>query len=185
VGACALMLLLIALPGTGQSQSDAQLSAQLKVHLRVMKKDQQVLRFLRTHRWLLSDARFKAEAQRQLRIHTASLARMQREAVIAKKAIARRTQARRLASLRVASPKVAICRVFGSYCGQALAVSRCESGLRTTAQNGQYLGLFQMGTSERRIYGHGPTALQQAKAAHAYFVDSGRTWDPWSCKPWS
>ena len=37
-------------------------------------------------------------------------------------------------------------------------MSRCESGLRTDAQNGQYLGLFQMGSSERRIYGHGSTA---------------------------
>ena len=53
-----------------------------------------------------------------------------------------------------------ICRVFGSYCRQALAVSRCESGLRTDAQNGQYLGLFQMGSNERRIFGHGSTATR-------------------------
>ena len=83
-----------------------------------------------------------------------------------------------------ASPKVAICEVFGPYCGEALAVSRCESGLTTTAQNGQYLGLFQMGSSERRLFGHGDSALEQAKAAHRYFVRSGRDWSPWSCKPW-
>ena len=77
-----------------------------------------------------------------------------------------------------------ICRVFGSYCQQALAVSRCESGLRTDAQNGQYLGLFQMGSNERRLFGHGDSAAEQARAAHRYFVASGRDWSPWSCKPW-
>ena len=78
-----------------------------------------------------------------------------------------------------------ICRVFGDHCREALAVSRCESGLRTDAQNGQYLGLFQMGSSERRLFGHGASAVEQAQAAHRYFVASGRDWGPWSCKPWS
>jgi hypothetical protein len=75
--------------------------------------------------------------------------------------------------------------VFGTrYCGQALRVARCESHLRVTARNGQYLGLFQMGSSERRRFGHGATAYKQATAAHRYFVLSGRDWSPWSCKPW-
>ena len=78
-----------------------------------------------------------------------------------------------------------ICRVFGRLLPEALAVSRCESGLSTDAQNGQYLGLFQMGSTERRLFGHGPTAAEQAAAAHRYFVASGRDWSPWSCKPWS
>ncbi len=60
--------------------------------------------------------------------------------------------------------------MFGTYCGQALQVARCESGLTTTAQNGQYLGLFQMGSSERRLFGHGATAIEQVRAAHRYFV---------------
>ena len=68
-----------------------------------------------------------------------------------------------------------ICRIFGSHCQEALQVSECESGFHTDAQNGQYLGLFQMGTSERRIFGHGPSAEEQAKAAHRYFVDPGET----------
>jgi hypothetical protein len=51
--------------------------------------------------------------------------------------------------------------VFGDYCGQALRVARCESGYRTTAQNGQYLGIFQMGSNERRLFGHGASALDQ------------------------
>lgn len=77
----------------------------------------------------------------------------------------------------------AICRVFRHHCHDALRVARCESGLRTTARNGQYLGLFQMGAWERRTYGHGDSALEQARAAHRYFVASGRDWSPWTCKP--
>ncbi len=83
-----------------------------------------------------------------------------------------------------ASPRVAICDVFGPYCTQAVAVAWCESRLQTTARNGQYLGLFQMGERERDIFGHGPNAREQALAAHRYFVVSGRDWSPWSCKPW-
>ena len=83
-------------------------------------------------------------------------------------------------------PVEAICRVFGRYCGQALAVTRCESGHSRTprAANGQYLGMFQMGESERRIFGHGPTPIEQARAAWRYFVRSGKDWSPWSCKPY-
>jgi hypothetical protein len=73
--------------------------------------------------------------------------------------------------------------VFGPYGDQAVAVSWCESTHRTTAANGQYLGLFQMGSSERATYGHGSTALVQSQAAHRYFVASGSDWSPWECKP--
>jgi hypothetical protein len=96
------------------------------------------------------------------------------------RAKARARTARKLASL---PPPAAICTVFGSYCQEALAIAWCESRLSTRAQNGQYLGLFQMGSSERRLFGHGPTALEQAASAHKYFVRSGRDWSPWSCKP--
>lgn len=81
------------------------------------------------------------------------------------------------------STEVAIRVVFGRYAGEALRVSSCESGWRTWAENGQYLGTFQMGNYARSLYGHGSDALTQAKAAHAYFVASGRDWSPWSCKP--
>ena len=81
-------------------------------------------------------------------------------------------------------PKTAICHVFQRYCTQALAVSECESGKSTHAHNGQYRGLFQMGSSERRIFGHGSTAIEQARAAKRYFDRSGRDWSPWSCKPY-
>jgi hypothetical protein len=76
-----------------------------------------------------------------------------------------------------------ICQVFGAYCSQALAVARCESGFSTSAVNGQYLGLFQMGSSERSTYGNGYTAYEQSEAAYRYFVASGRDWSPWACKP--
>lgn len=74
--------------------------------------------------------------------------------------------------------------VFGRYGDQAVRVAKCESGLSEWARNGQYLGLFQMGSSERRIYGHGNNPWAQSRSARAYFFDSGRDWSPWSCKPW-
>lgn len=183
MGACALILLV--LPATAQSKSDAQLGAQLTRHLSTMKKDQQVLRFLETHSWLKRDPRFAAEAKRQVRLHTASLRQAKRKAAVARAVLARKAKERHLAAVAAASPKQVICRVFGDYCGEALAVSRCESGFQTDAQNGQYLGLFQMGSSERRIFGHGSSPVAQATAAQKYFVASGRDWSPWSCKPWN
>jgi hypothetical protein len=81
--------------------------------------------------------------------------------------------------------RAAICFVFRGYCAQALAVSWCESKHDITAGVGkhQYLGIFQMGDSERQLYGHDWTALGQARAAWRYFDASGRDWSPWSCKP--
>lgn len=72
-----------------------------------------------------------------------------------------------------------ICLVFGAECGKALAVAWCESRWYVGARNGQYRGLFQMGAYARGRYGHGPDALTQALAAHAYFLDAG--WGPWAC----
>lgn len=82
-------------------------------------------------------------------------------------------------------PISAIYHVFKNYGIEALAVASCESGgtFSTRAHNGQYLGMFQMGDYARQLYGHGDTALQQARAAHRYFVASGKDWSPWSCKP--
>jgi hypothetical protein len=82
-----------------------------------------------------------------------------------------------------AGAKVAICKVFGSYCKQALAVAWCESKWYVWAVNGQYRGIFQMGEWERRTYGHGSGAWAQARAAYRYFVASGRDWSPWACRP--
>ncbi|MBA2742694.1 MAG: hypothetical protein H0U46_11885 [Actinobacteria bacterium] len=92
----------------------------------------------------------------------------------------------------LADPDVAIEYVFGGYADQAKRVAACESGDTdgdlspsvVYASNGQYQGMFQMGSSERSIYGHGSTPLEQARAAYAYFVASGRDWSPWACKPY-
>lgn len=76
------------------------------------------------------------------------------------------------------------------YGAQALVVASLEGGMwhwiRGTcnqAVNGQYLGCFQMGSSERAKYGHGSGVWAQARAAYRYFKASGRDWSPWSCKP--
>lgn len=80
----------------------------------------------------------------------------------------------------------AIKAVFGRYGAQAVRVAGCETGYTYSvwARNGQYLGLFQMGSYARGKYGHSWSAWGQARAAYRYFVDSGRDWSPWSCKPW-
>lgn len=82
----------------------------------------------------------------------------------------------------------AICVTFGRYCRQAITVATCESHLDIWAHNGQYLGLFQMGSSERSRWGHGNNAWAQARAAYRYFSYSlrhnGYGWQPWGCRPW-
>ena len=71
------------------------------------------------------------------------------------------------------------------YRAEAYRVAGCETGYTydVYARNGQYLGLWQMGSYARGRYGHSWTALGQARAAYRYFVDSGRDWSPWECKP--
>jgi hypothetical protein len=81
------------------------------------------------------------------------------------------------------SARQAILHTFGIYGPQALRVSWCESRWHTWARNGQYLGLFQMGSWERSRYGHSTAALGQARAAYRYFIASGSDWSPWACKP--
>ena len=75
--------------------------------------------------------------------------------------------------------------VFGPYGSQAISVARCETGgtFWPVSRNGQYHGIFQMGSGERARYGDSPLAWGQAIAAYKYFVDSGRDWSPWGCKP--
>lgn len=75
----------------------------------------------------------------------------------------------------------AICSVFGPYCAEAKVVAKCETGNTwdVWARNGQYRGLFQMGTEERKTYGHGIDPWSQARAARRYFLATARTWRPW------
>jgi len=112
-------------------------------------------------------------AERRLARVTSSIAGLERTLAL--------REGRRRAKLR---PRAAICDVFKRHCLQAVSVAWCESRLRTGARNGQYVGLFQMGSHERRVFGHGPTAHDQSRAAYRYFIRSGRDWSPWSCKPW-
>ena len=156
------------------------LDARLERKLAAARKYRTVIRFFENHRSLLSSAEHRDVANAAHARAKRRLAHVTGTVVALRRAIERR-KARALAH---APPQVAICRVFGRrYCGQALSVSWCESRHSTRAQNGQYLGLFQMGSSERRLFGHGRTAHRQAIAAHRYFVASGRDWSPWSCKP--
>jgi len=156
------------------------LEARLVKKLDAARKYRGTIRFFATHRSLLSSAEHHTVARARLRRARLALARTVTNIALIRRAV-REREARRRAAM---SPRVAICHVFGRYCQQAVAVAWCESRLLTTAQNGQYRGLFQMGSSERRLFGHGRTARQQAVAAHEYFVRSGRDWSPWSCKPW-
>lgn len=80
--------------------------------------------------------------------------------------------------------RAAICSTFGRYCSQALRVAWCESRDNIYAQNGQYLGLFQMGSYARARYGHSWNAWGQAHAAYRYFRASGYRWTAWECQPY-
>ncbi len=77
------------------------------------------------------------------------------------------------------SVHVAIVHFFGSSWPKAEAVAYCESRYNTRAQNGQFLGLFQMGSWARSRYGHSWTAWGQARAASRYWRAAG--WSPWEC----
>lgn len=178
MGLCALVI--VAASSAAQAQPTAQTLAR---HVKTLVKDRQVIRFFEQHRWLLADPVVGPEARRELRLHRASLRERTERVARLQGRLEREDAARTLQAIRRAGPRKAICHVFRSYCGQALHVARCESGLRPNAQNGEYLGLFQMGVSERRRFGHGRSAYEQARAAHRYFVLSGRDWSPWSCKP--
>jgi len=174
-------------PAAAQAGSSADLGAQLARHVATMQQSSSVIRFFERHPWLLTDSRFEKEATLRLGIARRTLAATQATAKRARAEAARREARavrKRLMAHLARSPEKAICHVFGSHCRDALRVARCESGYATTAENGQYRGLFQMGSSERRLFGHGISALAQARAAYRYFVRSGRDWSPWSCKPW-
>jgi hypothetical protein len=180
MGLCALMIVVVA--SAAQAQPTARA---LENHVRTLEKSTQVVRFFEQHRWLLDDPVVGLRARRLLREHRASLERLTQRVTRLRARLAAAKETRALQAIRRAGPRKAICHVFGSrYCGQALRVARCESRLRIDASNGQYRGLFQMGASERRRFGHGSSAYVQASAAHRYFVVSGRDWSPWSCKPW-
>jgi hypothetical protein len=152
------------------------LDERLERKLAALRKHRGTIRFFENHRSLLASGNAPAKAKSLAYARTR--VRQLTKTVAALRAKIRVRDARRLAKL---PPRRAICSVFGSYCQEAIAVAWCESRLRTTARNGQYLGLFQMGSSERGLFGHGRSPHAQAQAAHRYFVLSGRDWSPWGC----
>jgi hypothetical protein len=154
------------------------LDQRLERKLAALQRYTGTIRFFHSHRSLLSSSD-RSEVAGSALAYAEHRARELTETVATMRNAIRQRDARRRAAR---SPRAAICDVFGSYCEEAVAVARCESHLQTDAQNGQYLGLFQMGASERRLFGHGPTARAQAIAARRYFVSSGRDWSPWSCQ---
>lgn len=167
--------------GTERQQS-LTLDARLEQKLAAERRWRSAVRSFESQRALQDSSAGRAVRSRALREARRRLARARREVAYYEELIRLRDARREARRLAKAPPRVAISEVFGSYAAQAVAVAWCESHLTTTARNGQYRGLFQMGSSERRLFGHGDTAHEQALAAHRYFVASGRDWSPWSCK---
>ena len=154
------------------------LDQQLERKVVALRKYRGTIHFFRTHRSLFS-AMAQRKAARSNLAYAERRASQLARTVVTLRAKLHARDTRKLASL---PPRKAICTVFEGHCQEAIAVAWCESHLSTTAQNGQYLGLFQMGSYERRLFGHGSTAHEQAVAAHRYFVRSGHDWSPWSCR---
>lgn len=175
----------------------AELDRRLTGESARIRRSQSVIRFFGNHRRLLTHPRFGPVARERLAAAKRRRARAQARATALRHAIAARRRAAGLPPVlprpertqriarpaRALTPQAVICRVFGPRCREALRVAHCESRYRTDARNGQYLGLFQMGNWARSTYGHGTSAALQAKAAYRLFVDTGRSWRPWSCKP--
>jgi hypothetical protein len=165
-------------PTAKVEQRALTLDERLERKVAALRKYRGVVRFFETHRTLLASGARQEKARSSL-AHARTRVRQLTRTVTALRARIRAREGRELAKL---PPRRAICTVFGSRCQEAIAVAWCESRLQTTAQNGQYLGLFQMGSYERSLFGHGSTPHAQAEAAHRYFVLSGRDWSPWGCR---
>lgn len=87
---------------------------------------------------------------------------------------------------QLSDPVRAIYAVFGKYGAQAVEVARCETGgtFSIYADNGQYLGLFQVSAHWRRVVpGFAYTPLAQARHAYRVFRLTGSNWSHWTCKP--
>ena len=165
-------------PRTAKTGHNAlTLDQQLERKVAALRRYRGAIRFFETHRSLLSSSEHRTSATSSV-AYAKQRVRQLTKTVAALRGKVHKRDARRLAAM---PPKAAICSVFGDYCQEAVAVAWCESRLQPAAQNGQYLGLFQMGSYERRLFGHGASAREQAVAAHRYFVRSGRDWSPWSC----
>jgi hypothetical protein len=166
-------------PAARARQQAATPAARLHRELAIESRARSTIRFFHRHPGLLHSRVHRAVARTALLRARRRLHRAKTEVALLERAVRLREPRR----LRASSPRQAICRVFRDHCQEAVAVAWCESRLDTNARNGQYLGLFQMGTFARERFGHGPTAWEQATAAHRYYLYSGQSWSAWSCKP--
>ena len=164
---------------TRARQQPVGLEARLHRELAIERRARRTVRSLLRDPALLHSRAQRGVARTTLVQARRRLARAKSEDAPLERAVHLRT----LHRLRATPPRQAICGVFRDRCQEAVDVALCESRLDTNARNGQYLGLFQMGTFARARFGHGPTAWEQAVAAHKYYLYSGRTWSPWSCRP--
>jgi hypothetical protein len=181
---------LVAVTASAAQPSAQTLGGKRERRVEALRQQRQATRSFAQRDWRVRGRRLEPAAPRHPVFHRSSTRATTRLAIVVSMKLqslhARASQQakRRAVALRSAPPRKAICAVFGArHCRDAIAVAHCESRLTTTARNGQYLGLFQMGSTARRTYGHGTSPYAQAKAAHTYFVASGRDWSPWSCKP--
>ncbi len=99
--------------------------------------------------------------------------------------------------------KTLIRRIWVEDPNGAIQVASCESGFHADpveglSMTGQYVGVFQLGTSERASWGRGigteiyrssdpstaikAPAWEQITAGHELFKDLG--WSPWQCSPY-
>ena len=194
VGLCVLLVMTPAVAAANGQQNGAHskarkaksakansltLEQKLAVKIKAARKYRGTVRFFQANRSLAHSSGTRASALRRAKRR---LATATREAGYYRKVIRARDAGSKARRLAHAPPRAAICEVFGRYCRQALAVAWCESGHQTTARNGQYLGLFQMGDWARAYAGHGETAYEQAVAAYKLFMKTGRDWSPWSCR---
>lgn len=177
VAAAALTAFVCMVPVAKPAASANALRTEIRSTVRTVEQAKTTIRFFQSHAFLLYKKETKRVAWREV---AAARGRVRRGRV-------------RLFELRAAlqkatsplSPIAAIRLVFGEYADQAIRVADCETGgtFSVYASNGQYQGLFQMGSWERATFGHGYTPLEQARAAWRYFVASGRDWSPWECRP--
>jgi hypothetical protein len=156
--------------------------SKLVAKVELAQRFRKTIRYYETHRKPLQRVNRDVAAGVALRAARRGLARTTREIAYYRRLVRVWTTRREAQRLRGAPPRTAICGIFGRYCRQAVAVAWCESRLSPAARNGQYRGLFQMGSNERRLFGHGESAYEQSQAAHRYFVHSGRDWSPWGCR---
>src|SRR5262245_39205941 len=126
MGLCALVLVVLpAAAAQTSTASSAKLATRIATHKQSIKKARQVIAFFRSHRWLLDDPRYSADARAQLAFHLRHLAEARR-AVVRTQAAKRRLDRQLLAAKAARSPRNVICDVFGEYCREAVAVAHCE-----------------------------------------------------------